>query len=117
MTLNASDLERSNSSSLTTQSLNIVSQKRIEIVYVMLLKTDMNEYDVPESPRLYSYISSEQPYMYFRISNGVKHTEHMMMALFKLFFFFLVPATSPLTQYLKAGCSESDQTWQSRRSP
>ncbi len=36
---------------------------------------------------------------------------------FFFFFFFLVPATGPLTQYLKTGCSESDQTWQSGRPP
>ncbi len=36
---------------------------------------------------------------------------------FPFFFFFFDLATGPLTQYLKTGCSESDQTWQSGRSP
>ncbi len=38
--------------------------------------------------------------------------------LILLFFLLLfVPATGPLKQHLKTGCSESDQTWQSGRSP
>ncbi len=34
-----------------------------------------------------------------------------------LILFFFVPATRPLTRYFKTGCSESNQTWQSGRSP
>ncbi len=33
------------------------------------------------------------------------------------YFFFFDLATGPLTRYLETGCSESDQTWQSGRSP
>ncbi len=41
----------------------------------------------------------------------------LLLFLFFFFLFFFVPATGPLTRYLKTGCSESDQTWQSGRSP
>ncbi len=40
-----------------------------------------------------------------------------LFLFFLFFFFFFVPATSPLTRYLKTGCSKSGQTWQSGRSP
>ncbi len=41
----------------------------------------------------------------------------LILFFFLFFFFFLVPTTGQLTRYLTTGCSESDQTWQSDRSP
>ena len=55
----------------------------------------------------------------FIISYIDLHANADLLFLLILFFFFpfFVPATGPLTRYLKTGCSESDQTWQSGRSP
>ncbi len=41
----------------------------------------------------------------------------LFFAFLVLFFIFFYSATGPLTRYLETGCSESDQTWQSGRSP
>ncbi len=48
------------------------------------------------------------------------HANADLLFLLFLFFpppFFFVPATGPLTRYLKTGCSQSNQTWQYGRSP
>ncbi len=53
----------------------------------------------------------------FLIRSACKCRSIVFAFLILFFFPFFVPDTGPLTRYLKTGCSESVQTWQSGRSP
>ncbi len=63
-------------------------------------------------------VRSGKPRILLLVRSACKCRSIVFAFLILFFFFpFFFLATGPLTRYLKTGCSESDQTWQSGRSP